>query len=415
MKRIFIYIVFSIAVLYANAQVRDSVRLPNKDMIIDTGTRILNLYPFFSLHVDSSLYYKLLINKDPKNYYWYLKNAPVGLRVDKEGMLSFKSNKALFTSGRLKYDTDYTVKMGVQSLLNPEDKVDTSFVITFYNTDVIVPRVKPTIVSPVTIEEGNKLSFKILCEDGNFPIDKILFTSNIAIGNFKNAQRCDDTFEWTPPYDFVNEKDSARTKILNLFFIGQTKFNFSDTARIKVIVKDGLNYDEAYKEYNRVDSSMKGWVKRLKFTFLQLDKKVRKNKSYRSAFDITSATTTVSGTVISAMDKNNNAAGKVLPSIGVVLLPIKEASAPNKNVEQNQATLLRSTIKRLEYIMNDNTLMGDRDQAVAAKTETLKKELRQSQIQLSEVPTEISENMTDQDLDDYFNSPRVQKKYRLKQ
>jgi hypothetical protein len=402
-----------------NAQIRpDSINLlqPDQTEIVkpDTALRIINLNPFFSLHVDSSLNYYLQINKDQKHYYWFLKNAPAGLRIDKDnGGLSFKSNKSLFLSGKLKYDVDYPVKIGVQNLSNPQDRVDTSFIITFYNTDVILPHIKSTVVSPVTVTEGDKLSFNIMCENGNFPIDKILMSSSATISNFKLPKSCDDSFEWMPPYDFVNEKDSGKVKLLVLFFVGTTKFNYSDTAKVKVIVKDGLDFDIANKEYQEVTNNLNNWILKLKFTFLQLDKKVRKNKNYRSAFDITSASTTVSGTVVAASN-NSNTIGKVLPSVGVVLLPVKEAAVPNKNVEQNQATLVRSTIKRLEYVMFDNRILGEKDPLILTKTDNLKKELRQSQIQLVEVPTEVSDNMTEKQLNNYFNNPRVQKKYRLK-
>ena len=75
---------------------------------VDTVLRIMNLNPFFSLHVDSSLQYQLQINKNPDNYFWYLKNAPVGLRIGKDnGLITFKADKAYFLSGRLKYDIPY--------------------------------------------------------------------------------------------------------------------------------------------------------------------------------------------------------------------------------------------------------------------------------------------------------------------
>src|SRR5687768_3674265 len=38
--------------------------------------RVKNLNPFFTLHVDSSLNYRLEINKDQSKYYWYLRNSP---------------------------------------------------------------------------------------------------------------------------------------------------------------------------------------------------------------------------------------------------------------------------------------------------------------------------------------------------
>ena len=44
-----------------------------------------------------------------------------------------------------------------------------------------------------------------------------------------------------------------------------------------------------------------------------------------------------------------------------------------------------------------------------------KEELKQAQIQLIDVPLEIYTNdMTDEELNQYFNSPKVNKKYRVK-
>ena len=316
-------------------------------------------------------------------------------------------------SGRLKYDRKYEVKIGVQNLSNPREVVDTSFSISFYSTDIAYPRVKPSVVSPVFIEEGNKLSFNVLCDNGNFPIERILVSSNISIGNFKLPKTCDDTFEWTPGYDFVSDKDSAGVKIVNLLFMGTTQFNFTDTARIKVVVRNALNFDIATREYNEAVENMNRWILRYKYTFLQIDKKLKSTKGVRSGFDITTATTTTTGTVMAATDPNKGVS-KILPGVGVVALPVKEAVAPTKTVEQNQATLLRANIKRLEYILFDNKLNGDRDPDIAVKTETLKKELRQSQTQLAEVPTDMAETMSEEQINKYFNSPKVQKKYRLK-
>ncbi len=100
--------------------------------------------------------------------------------------------------------------------------------------------------------------------------------------------------------------------------------------------------------------------------------------------------------------------------MGVALSPIKEATAPTKTAEQNQATLIRSSIKRLQYVLQDNTLVGEKDPELAQKTTKLKEELKQSQMQLIDVPLDITNNMTEEQLDKYFNSPRVNKKYRLK-
>ncbi len=408
-----------------NAQVKpDSIVLKPIHEIpqifpLDTALRITNFSPFFSLHVDSSLNYKFQINKDPKKYYWYLKDAPPGFKLNEaNGTLSFRTTKSLFLSGRLKYDREYPVKFGIQSLSNPNDKLDTTLNVIFYSTDVVYPKIKPSVVSPVTINEGDRLSFNVLCENGNFPIEKILMSSDISIGNFKLPKTCDDNFEWVPGYDFVTEKDAKGERIVNLEFIGTTNFNFADTARVRVVVKDGLNYDIATKEYNDALNLMKIWILRYKYTFYQLDKKIKKTKGWRSGFDITTASTTLTGTVLATTadkeDTKKQNTGKILPSIGVVAMPVKEAAAPQKTTEQNQATLLRVNIKRLDYMITENQISGSRDPFINAKTETLRKELRQSQDQLREVPTEMSERVSEKQLKDYFDNPRVQKKYRFR-
>src|SRR5215216_5967760 len=103
----------------------------------DTVLRIKNLNPYFTLHVDSTLQYPLEINRDPSDYYWYLRNSPIGVRINKDnGLLSVKVEKSYFLSGKLKYDNEYKVMLGVQSLVNPKERVDTSFTILFYNTDI---------------------------------------------------------------------------------------------------------------------------------------------------------------------------------------------------------------------------------------------------------------------------------------
>lgn len=51
---------------------------------VDSTLRIINLNPYFTIHVDSILSYDLKINRDTSLYFWYLKQAPVGLRLDKE-------------------------------------------------------------------------------------------------------------------------------------------------------------------------------------------------------------------------------------------------------------------------------------------------------------------------------------------
>ena len=67
---------------------------------VDTVLRIKNLNPFFTLHVDSTLQYNLEINKDESGFYWFLRNSPVGLRINKDnGQLTFKVEKSFFFSG----------------------------------------------------------------------------------------------------------------------------------------------------------------------------------------------------------------------------------------------------------------------------------------------------------------------------
>lgn len=397
----------------------DSVAVMETGKIVDADSllRIVNLNPYFTLHVDSALTYQLAINKEEKNYYWYLKNSPIGLKISKDnGLLTFKPDRSFFLSGKLKYDVNYPVSVGVQNLSDPKDKVDTNFTIVFYNTEVILPKVKPTIASTLIIEEGDQLSFKVQCEAGNFPIEEILFNSSTPIHGYTLVKKCDDEFNWVVPYDFAKETDSAKVKILYLNFIGSTKYKIRDTATIRIIVKDALNYPLAKQEYDMVVSNIKNYTLRLKYTFLQLDKKLKKTKTFRTSFDLTSATTALTGTIFTTTGGESlQTAGKILPSVGVALVPVKEASVPNKVVEQNQASLIRSSIKRLEYMLFDYTLVGEKDPAIMAKIAKLKEEMKQSQMQLIDIPVDISNNMTEEELNNYFNSPKVNKKYRLTQ
>src|ERR1700753_3071915 len=57
----------------------------------DTTLRIRNLNPYFTLHVDSTLSYQMEINKDPSRYFFFMKNAPVGLKIRENGLLTFKA------------------------------------------------------------------------------------------------------------------------------------------------------------------------------------------------------------------------------------------------------------------------------------------------------------------------------------
>ena len=149
--------------------------------------------------------------------------------------------------------------------------------------------------------------------------------------------------------------------------------------------------------------------------FLQIDKKLKRTKSFRTGCDLTSAATALTGTILNTSSSENaQKTGKILPSVGVALVPIKEASSPTKSVEQNQASQIRSTIKRLEYLLTDNVLVGEKDPDIVTKTNKLKEELKQAQVQLIDVPVDIPADMTEAELNKYFNSPKVNKKYRLK-
>ncbi len=357
-----------------------------------------------------------MVNKNPQNYFWYLKNSPVGLRINKDnGLLSFEATKSYFLSGKLKYDLNYKVLVGVQNLTDPAERIDTSFTIVFYNTEIIPSKVKPAVNSIIRADEGETIEFKVLCEMGSFPIENILTFASRPIIDYKEVQHCGEVFKWTPGYDLVKETDSGRVNILNLYFVGSTKFLIKDTASIKIIVRDALNYPLAKEDYMQAVKNFERYVPQLKFTFLQLDRRLKKTKSIRTSFDLTSATTSLTGTILGTSGSAEaQRTGKILPSIGLALVPIKEASVPNKAVDQNQAASIRSSIKRLEYVLRDNMLLGQKDWDIVRKATKLKDELKQIQIQLIDIPVELTNELTEEELNRYFNSPRVNKKYRVK-
>lgn len=428
-RSIVLFVVLIIQTCGLMAQVTHNVTTDTVPKPVDTTTlplpvvdsfdmhlRIKNLNPYFTLHVDSSLIYKLEINRDEAGYYWYLRNSPVGLRINKDnGTLSFKAEKSFFLSGKLKYDNEYRVNLGVQSLNNPKEHVDTSFTIVFYNTDIIVSRVKPSVSSTLTVDEGDTVAFKVQCENGSFPIENITFFANMPLKNFTLVRKCDDDFIWSPPFDFVKETDSAKVRVLLLSFVGSNRFMARDTATVRIVVRDALNYPLSLQDYNLTVRNINSYVLRLKYTFVQLDRGIKKTKGTRTTFDITSPTTALTGTILSTSGSSGTqSVGKVMPSVGVALVPVKEAVAPTRTMEQNQASNIRAAIKRLEYMVSDNTLVGERDPDISKKMNKLKEELKQTQVQLIDVPLEIVSTMTEKELNDYFNSPKVRKKYRLK-
>jgi hypothetical protein len=381
----------------------------------DTTLRIRNLNPYFTLHVDSTLSYQLELNKDPSKYFFFIRNAPVGLKVKENGLLTFKADKSYFLSGRLKYDYEYKVNIGVQNLNNPKERLDTSFTIVFFTTEIIHSHVKPTVSNVLYIEEGDSISFRVQCETGTYPIESINFNSNIPIKTSSNVSKCNDDFNWTAPYDFVKESDSAKQKLLILYFIGTTKTFERDTAAIRIYVKDALNYPYMTGEYENAVKNVRTYILRLKYVFFQLDKKVKKTKNTRTQFDMTTASTALGGTIFSAQaSQSAKTTGTILPSVGVALVPVKETVAPPLTAEQNQAGLVRASIKRLDYTMRDNALVGEKDPDIVKKMNALKTELKQTQVQLIDVPLEETSTMTEEQLNAYFDNPKVNKKYRLK-
>lgn len=381
----------------------------------DTVLRIKNFTPYFTLHVDSTLEYHFEINKDPQEYYWYLRNSPVGLKIDKDnGLLKFKAERSYFLSGKLKYDTEYKVKLGVQNLNDDTDKEDTAFTLVFYNTEIIPSRVKPTVSGMLNIEEGDTLNFTLQCEEGSFPIESITYYSNEPIRSLSAVTKCGDNFTWSPPYDFIKDEGNAKQRIITLNFVGVDKFFNRDTAIVKVQVNQTINFPQRLLEYDAVVTNLERYIMQLKSTFRILDQKIKHTKNTRVTFDLTSASTALGGTIFSSLPgSSSQTTGKILPSVGVALVPVKEAVAPSKNYEQNSASLVRSDIKRLQYLITDNILVGEKDPDIVKKTNRLKEELKQVQLQLIDVPV-VEDDTNSKELDEYFNNPKVNKKYRLK-
>ncbi len=414
-KQLLIVNILFLMTSIASAQIiDDTIQSPAID---SSALRIINMNSYFNQHVDSSNVYTFRINRNQSLYYWYIKNAPVGLTINKDnGHLSFKAAKNYFLSGKIKYDFPYIANLSVQSLNDPNDKVDTSFSISFYNTEIIPSSIKLSVSGVLTVDEGETVSFSVQCETGSFPFESILFNSTVPLKDYKLVKHCNDEFSWTPDFDFVKDNDRIKEKTVTLSFIGITRSQARDTATIRIVVRNALNYPKASEEFELVNNNIRSYILLLKYAFVQVDKRVKKVKSYRTVFDLTSTSTALTGTIL--MNTSNSASahntGQILPSVGVALIPIKDATVPNNTVELNQASQIRSGIKRLEYILTDNVLIGDRDNDIINKTNKLKDGLKQVQMQLVDIPVDISANMTEDELNNYFNSPAVNKKYSLR-
>jgi len=385
---------------------------------LDSVLRITNLNPFFTIHVDSILNYELNINKDAKQYYWYLKKAPVGLKIDKStGTVYFKAEKTYFLSGRLKYDLPYKVEFGVQNLKDPKDKVDTSLSILFYSTEINLSKVKPAVMGTLSVEEGDTVRFRVQCEGGTFPIEQMNFNSSIPISIEKQINKCEDEFVWMVPFDFIKDNDTSRQKILSLEFIGYDKFFNKDTAFVRIAVKPGINYPQRNLEHKMVSQELRSYIQNLKLTFYVVSKNIKTTKTTRTAFDITGSTTALAGTVLTSTGSSESAKsfGKILPSIGLTLVPVKEAVSPNRIQEQNTASQIRTITKRLDYLLSDNQIIGTRDVDVIQKTRKLNEELKQARLQFIDLPMVEFDDRVDQNLaEKYFNDPKVIRKYKLK-
>src|SRR5882757_9080614 len=100
LKRFVYFCLIIILPVCAIAQVN-----PNDSSLEHADTlRIINFNPHFIQHVDSVNVYQFRINRDNSGYYWYLKNTPVGLSINKDnGLLTFKYAKNYFLSGKLQY------------------------------------------------------------------------------------------------------------------------------------------------------------------------------------------------------------------------------------------------------------------------------------------------------------------------
>ena len=422
---------FSVILLstFANAQEKLTDTIPprradstfkvyNDLLLQDSTLRIINLNPFFTIHVDSVLQYDLKINRPPEQYYWYIKNGPVGVRIDRNtGMLYFKADKSFFKSGKLKYDVPYRVDFGVQNLYIPVEHVDTSFTIMFYSTEIIASKVKPTISPIQYLEEGDSIRFRVQCETGTFPIEQITLNANLPLTTYRTVAKCNDEFSWMVPFEFIRDTDTAKQKTLVLQMIGADKFMNKDTATITFYIRPGINYPQKNEEFKKVNDEMTRYIQELKLTFYAVSQSIKSNKKTRTAFDITASSTALAGTVLvtASEDPNTQDIGKILPAVGLTLVPVKEAVAPNKIQEQNTASQIRGSIKRMEYMQSENSIVGDRDPEILAKTKKLRDELKQTRLQLIDLPmVELDQQLSPEDADKYFNDPKVNKKYKLK-
>ncbi len=397
---------------------QDTILIVLPPVYQDTALRIMNLNPYFTIHEDSVVNYDLAINKESKDYFWFIQKSPLGVRLDKKsGNLTIKGDKALFKTGRLKYDIPYQVQIGVQNLHNPTDRVDTSFTILFYSTEVVVSKVKPSTSSIINVEEGDSVQFRVLCDEGSFPLEQISMNTSMPLSNFSTVKKCNDEFKWVVPFGIFRENDTAKVKFVLVDFIGTDKFYNKDTASIRINIKPGINFPVRNLAHKRISDEFENYIKYLKFQFFEVSGKVKRTKKVRTTFDISSSTTAFAGTIISSTSEAGSSGaswGRIMPSVGLTLVPIKEATAPNNIQQQNTATQIRSEARRLEFFLGENQLSGDRDAEVLAKIKRLQDELKKAKLQFLDLDPVDAKEYMNKDIDKFFNDPKVNKKYRIK-
>ena len=64
-------------------------------------------------------------------------------------------------------------------------------------------------------------------------------------------------------------------------------------------------------------------------------------------------------------------------------------------------------------MLSDNALVSEKDPEIIRKTQKIQDELNQVELQLIDVPV-VEDSSDSKDLEDYFDNPKVNKKYRLK-
>ena len=144
------------------------------------------------------------------------------------------------------------------------------------------------------MDEGDTVRFQIECEEGSFPVETISFFSNLPIKNYTAVKKCDDEFIWSPPYDFIKETAIRHQKLVLLYFVGTNKFFIRDTAVVRLICKGRAELSvSCCRNMHRTEKEVHTYIFSLKYSFVQLDKKVKSTKTTRTTFDMTTSGTTL--------------------------------------------------------------------------------------------------------------------------